>query len=77
MLTFEEIRPEFEISSKVEHVRSDVLEGIYPLQHSGVETLRPEIATYDLAWQGRRSARLITWLPVKGFRCGVAGPSEW
>ena len=36
MSTFEEIRPEFEISSKVESVARYAFEGIDPLQDSGV-----------------------------------------
>jgi len=36
MSTFEEIRPEFEISSKVENARSGALKPIYPRQDSGV-----------------------------------------
>jgi len=36
MSNFEEIRPEFEISSKVETVARYGFEGIYPLQDSGV-----------------------------------------
>ena len=36
MSTFEEIRPEFEISSKVETVARYGFEGIYPLYDSGV-----------------------------------------
>jgi hypothetical protein len=38
MSPFEEIRPQFEISSKVESVACYAFEGIYPLQDSGVET---------------------------------------
>ena len=36
MSTFEEIRPEFEISAEVDIVSWDDLEGVYPLQGSGV-----------------------------------------
>jgi hypothetical protein len=36
MSTFEEIRPEFEISSKVKVADIGDLRGVYPLHHSGV-----------------------------------------
>ena len=36
MSTLEEIRPEFEISSKVKVANIGDLEGFYPLHHSGV-----------------------------------------
>ena len=37
MSTFEEIRPEFEISSEVKSVDIHVFEGVDHLHHSGVE----------------------------------------
>jgi len=37
MSTFEEIRPEFEISSEVESVSGHAFEGFYPHLHAGVD----------------------------------------
>ena len=59
MSTFEEFRPEFEISSKVETVARYGFEGIYPLQDSSVATRQPWMS--QALWRGKDALLLLLY----------------